>query len=154
MPLNPQILIDGFRAISDTEYSGFEGFPQTIAESSQRYADVMVDYISGMFPPTNGQIPAEAAFIAEHSQTTLQLQDGLSRFTQALTDFAFVVNNSLPFYSSVPPIGIVDLSDFNTLGTNSTAEFMANELATRIDTWIRTGVATPLSGGGPPISWS
>jgi hypothetical protein len=151
MPLNPQILIDGFRAISDTQYSGFEGFPESIEEASQRYAEVMGQYISGLFPVTTGIPIATGRFINELSQTTLESQDGLLRFTEALTEFATMINGTLTGYTSVPPIGVVDISDFNDI--LGTAEEMATEFATRIDTWIRTGIATP-SGGGSPINWS
>lgn len=68
----------------------------------------------------------------------------------ALVSFATTVGNGMaPAYTATPPVSPVGISFSNM----SDAQDAADAVIDTIDTWLRTGTATP-SSGGSPVNWS
>lgn len=127
-----------------------------VEAAAQAWSDVMVAYAGDVVPASTTVSAAGSAL-----KTALQSAFVLAPAPTVLVDmetafaaFAATVGAGMaPAFTATPPPNPVG---FAALGappfpsdTNSAAEIWK----TRIDTWFKTGTATP-SGGGSPVNWS
>lgn len=146
MPLNAP----GLQA--DLE-SLFADPPATTAECGQAWADAVGAYASGIVPAST-TVAAAQATLAGALTSAFDSGDAASPMDAAFTAFATTVGTGMaPAFVAAPPpspVGFATLFAPPFPGTHAEA---ASKFATAIDTWCRTGTATP-SGGGAPVPWS
>lgn len=155
MALDKSKIVDGLRAMSDTSYSNFQGFPTSIEDSAERYRLILKDYIEDMTPFTSGAYQASIAFKNIYMQMSSESQNGIVILTSALTTFTTIIAATIPGYIGTPPPVQIVLGDLPILGTvdQLSSEQISQIIGDRTHTWIKTGVAV-INGGGTPILWS
>lgn len=147
MALNKNSLKTEIQTFADTEYSGFDKFPESELDAAQAFADALKIYATSIVPASTTVSAASSAMIS--ALGTLSI----SEFQSALTTFASTVGGGMaPAYTATPPSTTIDFSTV-TSKDGENAEDSINELVNVIDTWMKTGTATP-SAGGSPIPWS
>lgn len=141
------------RELNDQAYAGFVGFPADVAACALAWATAVDTYASAIIPASSSSAAAKTAF-----QTTmlgLAGANGLVILTAAFTAYATALATGMaPTFIATPPPIPIDISSIIPVGlAGADGHTIATLLATIIDTWFRTGTATP-SGGGSPVLWS
>lgn len=153
MPLSSSTINTELLKLLDKDNPSFVGFGQNPLQVATKWADAIDNYASLVIPISTTSIPAKAAFIAA-------LIPGVApgafmpALTLALTTYASSLAGGMTlagFVGTPPPVPIV-LPLFPATPL-TTASMVANSWSTIIDTWFRTGTATPIIGGSP-ILWS
>lgn len=118
---------------------------------AQEWADAMQAYAAAIVPAST-TVAAAAATLSSALAGAFALPSAAAAFDAAFLAFATTVGGGMAGFTPVPPpapLGIATL-----LGTTqATHGAAAAAFATKIDTWMRTGTATPLPSG-PPVNWS
>ena len=143
MPLNVSALEESLEAL-------FASAPLAEAECAQLWADALQAYATAIVPAsvnvTTGAaavVPALTGMGASGAAVTI--------LPSALTAFAATVGTGMaPAFSGTPPAAPW-VPPFAP--TTISAREAASTLASSIDAWMRTGTATP-SSGGTPVPWS
>lgn len=121
------------------------------AACAQEWADAMQAYATGIIPASS-TVAAAAATLSGALSSAFALPSAATAFDTAFLAFATTVGGGMAGFTPVPPpapLGIATL-----LGTTqATHGAAAAAFATKIDTWMRTGTATPLPSGAP-VNWS
>lgn len=161
MPLVVATLTTELQKFMDDSYGGFVAFPTDELDAAALWAAAIDTYAGvNLTPPSTASAAAKSA-----------LQGGLTGMSApgagpAIFDTAFVAYASAmalgmaPAMVGVPPVpgtlvvGLV-ASAAAALPPNPSKPpaVQLGILAGVIDTWFRTGTATP-SGGGPPVPWA
>lgn len=124
----------------------------TAAACAADWASTMADYAAGVVPASLG-VTAAAAVLqgALTSAFSAANGTGVAMLESAFTAFGVAVGaGMLPAFVATPPSGPVG---FSGLTATTSASAAASAMAGLIDTWMRTGSATP-SVGGAPVIWS
>lgn len=115
------------------------------------WASAMSAYTAPVVPPST-TVAAAAATL----QTTLlaafsgEVSGILGQMEVAFAAFAATVGTGMaPAFVATPPVGPVG---FAALTNQATQAVAAQEWANKIDTWMKTAIATPPSGSA--VSWS
>lgn len=124
-----------------------------IAACAAQWAAAVGDYASGVVPASTtvaaAQATLEAALAAAFAQPA-----AAPAIETAFAAFGVTVGGGMaPAFVAVPPavpVGFVAQFAGPKPTTHAAA---ALAISTLIDTWARTGTATP-SGGGAPVPWS
>lgn len=126
----------------------------SVGECAAAWASAAGDYASGILPASTGVPAAQAAL-----QTALVgAFGGAPGAAPAVMDAAFVAfalaigAGMLPAFVATPPAGPPGIVAFMA-GGDRTEEQFASEFASMIDTWMKTGTATPALGG-PAVPWT
>lgn len=121
------------------------------AACAQEWADAMQAYAAAIVPAST-TVAAAAATLSTALAGAFALPSAATAFDTAFLAFATTVGGGMAGFTPVPPpapLGIATL-----LGTTqATHGAAAAAFATKIDTWMRTGTATPLPSGAP-VNWS
>lgn len=137
---------------SDLE-SLFSDPPDTTPACAQAWADAVKAYASAIVP-TSTTVTAAAATLAGSLLTAFQSPNAIAPMEAAFLAFGATVGGGMaPAFVATPPAGAVGFADQVAAPHPETHAAAAAAWASRIDTWMRTGTATP-SGGGSPINWS
>ncbi|CAB4185230.1 hypothetical protein UFOVP1492_97 [uncultured Caudovirales phage] len=154
MPFLQATLAQEVLKLIDQDSPQFVGFPPTVQEAANSWALAITNYISPIIPPSVTISAAQAAFAARLAQAKPSLQNGQLLFHLAFVDFALALAPGMVGFISVPPIATLNLyAIFAASLDHQNVQVFANSFATAVDTWFRTGTATPVSGG-PIIPWS
>lgn len=153
MALLPATLINEFNAFFDQENALFQGFPQSQQDAAQLWADAVATYALAITPPSTTNQAAKAAMIGQLNQINNEAANGIVIISVAFTAFATQLALGMaPFVGTPPPVP-VDLSPVYNLGfSGAPASICLQTMAGIIDTWFRTGLATPAVGS--PVLWS
>lgn len=145
MALNKSILKTEIRKYADKEYSRFEEFPEDEKESAKSFSEAMYEYSKNIGPAS------KTVKVASETMATDLGDLSISSFISAFTSFATEVASGMaPEYTAVPPPNPIDFSSVSD--TTNDAEKRIGEISNIVDSWLKTGTATP-SGGGPTINW-
>ena len=121
------------------------------ADCAQEWADAMQAYAAAIVPASTG-VAAAAAVLKTSLATAFALESAAGSVSAAFATFAASVGSGMAGFTAVPPpgsLGVVAL-----LATpQSTHAAAAAAWATQIDTWMKTGTATPIPSGSP-ANWS
>lgn len=126
---------------------------ETYAECAQAWAAAIGSYASAVVP-TSTTVTAAQSALTGLLLAAFQTTNAAPLMESAFTAFALAVGGGMvPAFVAVPPSGPVGfVAKF--AGPNPTTHTEAGQsLGSLIDTWMRTGTATP-SAGGPPVLWS
>lgn len=151
MALISTTLVNGIRAITDEEYSGFQGFPEDVTEAANRWGTAIDNYASLVTPPSTTSVIAKQALVAQ-----LLLADslGVNAFVNGLSAYASALAGGMAptFTGTPPPVSVVLAPTFASGFAGASAEVQANAIATVIDLWFKTGTAIN-NTSGVTITW-
>ena len=154
MPILDSSIQNELLKIFDTEFSDFEGFPETSVEVADRWATAIDTALNGQIIPTvlpTGYSTAKTSF--QSTMLTLPAS-GIVAIQLAFTNYALgIVAGMLPAFIGVPPPVPIDFTPAYAIGQTGDNNACAKMMGTIISLWLKTGTATP-SGGGSPIFWT
>lgn len=141
----------GLTLSSDIQ-SATESPGETAAACAQTWASLMGTYFAGVVPASTAVTAAQTALQASlTSAFSAAPGAGLALLETAFLAFATTVGGGMaPAFVAVPPVLPVG---FANLAAAETASEAASNIATLIETWAKSGSATP-SVGGPPVLWT
>jgi len=154
MPLNKNILKAELSKFTDSSYSGFTGFPKTPLEVGEKWANAIDIYAGVNVVPfsTTATAAKTAIKTAFAGITTPNLAE--AQIVAGFTAYASALALGMAGFASVPPPLALDLKPVSVLGFGGANSSTCLDLAvTIIETWFKTGVATPLPSG-TPINWN
>lgn len=121
------------------------------ASCAQEWADAMESYASAIVPAST-TVASAAATLSTALAAAFANASAAAAFDTAFAAFATTVGSGMTGFTAVPPPLALGISA--TLATtNATHAAGASAFTTKIDTWMRTGTATPLPSGSP-VNWS
>ena len=124
----------------------------TASDMAGAWAAAVASYASGVIPASATVGAAETALSAA-LLSAFGSAAGAAGMESAFTAFGGTVGGGMaPAFTAVPPAGPVGIAALSTTNQDTPAD-AAQAWADAIDTWMKTGTATP-SGGGPPVNWS
>lgn len=145
MPLNPTQLKADLQSL-------FAAGAGTEAAAASAWASAMGTYATAIVPASTAVAAASAAMVGGLSGFNVA-GAAAGKLEAAFATFAASVGTGMaPAFVATPPAGIVGFASLfgSTYATHNAA---ATAIGNAIDSWMRTGTATP-SGGGSPIAWS
>lgn len=147
-------LVKTIRAFQDEGYSGFRGFPQTHAEAAVKWANVAETLLAGVVPASTTVTAARATFLSIMAPLSSN-GGGLLLLQNAFMGYATTLAGGMTGagFVGTPPLTPPLISTIFAGNGKEAAAVYANNLATMLVTWAKTGTATPLSGGSP-INWN
>ena len=153
MPLSGTVINNELVKLLDKNAVGFVGFGTNPLQVATKWSDVVNTYASAVIPISTTSVAAKAAFIAA---LTPGVAPGafMPALASAFTAYALALAGGMAgagFVGTPPPSPIV-LPPFPAT-TATTASAVAASWGTIIDTWFKTGTATPIIGGAT-ITWS
>lgn len=120
------------------------------AACAQKWADAMSTYASAITPPST-TVAAACTALSSALASAFALPSAWSAVDAAFQAFALAVGGGMaPSFVATPPALPPGLS--SAMSTTSYASAAA-WWATRIDAWMRTGIATPVPPG-PSVPWA
>jgi hypothetical protein len=145
MPLNPSGLT--------TQLTGNFATPgPDYASCGQQWATAVQNYAAAIVPASTA-VAAAATTLAGALASAFALPNALPSMDSAFTAFAVTVGAGMaPAFVAVPPPSPINFASIFGV-TRLTHADAASAISTLIDSWMRTGTATP-SGGGAPVPWS
>ena len=127
--------------------------PETHAEAADLWAQAIVDYASNVIPPSSGVSALKSALVGVFTGAFSSVA-AAPLMEPAMTTFGAGVGAGMaPAFVAVPPAGPVGFALLWVDNTDDTDQ-AADELASAIDTWMRTGTATAIAPGSVPVFWS
>lgn len=125
----------------------------TVPDCAQLWADAVKDYAASVVPPSTSLAVAASALEAAFT-TVFAAPAAVSGLESAFTAFGASLGLGMaPAFVAVGPPGPVGFATLFTQPYPSTHAAAAAAVSGAIDTWMRTGTATPAAGGGP-TPWS
>ncbi len=156
MPLNPS-------GLQSTLASFFASPPVVVAGDvvdlaasrsacASQWASAMQSYAAAVLPAST-TVAAAAATLSSSLAAAFALPSATAAVDAAFQAFAATVGSGMaPAFVAVPPPLPPGFVTF-VATTRASHALGASDCKTLIDTWLRTGTATP-SGGGAPVNWS
>lgn len=155
MPLNPSGLTSDLTSFfSDPPVTIVDDEVDLTASRSacaQEWADAAQAYASAIVPAST-TVSAAAASLASSLAAAFALPSAASAFDAAFLAFATTVGGGMAGFTAVPPTAPLNIASLLST-TQSTHAAAASAFSSLIDTWMRTGTATPLPSGSP-VNWS
>jgi len=153
--LDVSLLTDRLRAFSDEQFSGFTGWPQDEAEAAEALAGAMAEYAAVVIPASTTVSQAETAMVGALAGMNAPgaapavIPAAFAAFATALAPGMAAAG-----FTATPPAGVPALAAVAAAGLGgASAETCLSQVASIVDIWMKTGTATPTSGGAP-INWS
>jgi hypothetical protein len=142
MPLDPDTAKTTLGAM-------FAAPPATEAAAAAEWANALEDLTTGIVPPSTTVAAAKVTFQA--ALVGFGLPGAAAAVLEAaLVTFAATVGDGMSAtHTDTPPIAPVGL----LFPTESDAQNAADAIIDILDTWFKTGTATP-NAGGSPVNWS
>lgn len=130
----------------------FKSPPDSAAACAQAWGNAVQAYATAVVP-TSATVVTAATALKASLLSAFESQNGIAAMTTAFTTFATQVGSGMsPAFVAVPPpvpLGVAAQVTQLTDSHNDAAE----NWATLIDDWMKTGTATS-SAGGSPVNWS
>jgi hypothetical protein len=137
--------------------SFFGAAPSDYAACGQAWANAIGTYAASITPPSTTVAAAQAA-LGSSLGAAFGQPSAVAGMESALATFAVSVGGGMAGagYVGTPPPAPVGfaLAFSNPPPPPDTHDAAADELATLLDTWIRTGIATLATPPGTVIPWS
>jgi hypothetical protein len=148
-------LLELFGEPPATITAGEVDVPASRADCAQAWADAMGDYASGIVPAST-TVPAAASALALDLESAFASPTAPADADLAFTTFATAVGLGMVGFVSTPPpapVGFALAFAEPPASWPETHSSAADSWASKVDAWMRTGTATPVSGGAP-VPWS
>lgn len=146
MPLVPATLQSQLESL-------FAGPPETHAECAQAWTSAVEAYAAAIVPASTA-VTAACSTLSAALASAFQVENGAVPLMEAafLAFGATVGGGMAPAFVAAPPAGPVGFAGHFADTYDSHAD-AASGIADLIDTWMKTGTATP-SVGGSAVNWS
>jgi hypothetical protein len=148
MPLNLGALQNGLQSVADNA-------PKGPAAAGQAWADAVQSYASGVIPAST-TVSAATATLAGALATAFSGGAAAPGMESALASFALTVAGGMAAagFAGVPPVGPVGFAtQFGGPKPQNHAD-AASQLASLIDSWMKTGTATLIAPPNTPVTWT
>lgn len=145
MALNLPALEAGLESVASSP-------PATSAQCAEAWADAIESYTL-LVVPTSTTVSVAAIALASDLLSAFDSGDAPPTMELALAQFATTVGGGMAGFTATPPPGPVGFAAEFAPPFPATHAAAAASVGALIDTWMRTGTATP-SGGGAPVNWS
>lgn len=146
MPLNPSALSGGLDSL-------FASPPPDAAACGDAWASAAESWAAGIVPPST-TVSTAAAALAGALTSAFSHPDCASDMESAFASFGAAVGAGMVGYVPTPPSGPVGFAPQFSGPKPATAAEAANAIATKIDTWMRTGLSTLVAPPGTVIPWT
>jgi len=153
MALNKITLLNELRKFGDPQYSGFTGWPSSLSDSADKWAEALGLYASTILPVSLGLTQAKSDFKTQF----LLITSGTApvQLPVAFTAFALALGLGMqPLYTAVPPPIPISFTPVIAIGFVSSNQVCLSLASDIIDVWFKTGTATLNSPPGTTIPWS
>lgn len=152
MPLVKATLAMAIQSLSESPPGA--GSPDPVPMQANAWGDAIGAYFAAVAPPS-ATVAAATATIKGALASAFGTPGGAGAAMEgAFSAFAATVAAGMaPAFVAVPPVAPVGFATFFARDPDGDFAQSASDLADLVDTWAKTGTATP-SGGGPPIMWS
>ena len=132
----------------------FDDPPGDSSEAANLWGSAVGSYGSAVTPATvtgsDAQAALTGALVAAFADPNV---DAAPAMETAFTAYGAAIGGGMaPAFVAVPPAGPVGWASLFENTTDNTSQ-AANDVADAVDTWMKTGTATP-SAGGAPVNWS
>lgn len=153
MPLTPPILTNELAKFMDDQVPSFEGFPSA-TNVGQKWAAAVDAYASKVIPASIAAAIAKTAMAGAMAGASAP-GAGTAAIPAAFAAYAATLGGGMaPAFVAVPPPAPLSLDPAFAVGmSGGSASAVISQIVTIVDTWFRTGTATPALGG-PPVPWS
>ena len=132
----------------------FDTPADTTADCAAAWAAAATAYATGVKPKSGAVAAAEEALSAAiKTAFDTHSTDAAADLETAFTAWATAIGAGMAGFVPAPPPAAIGFAALFTEPYPSSHTVAADMIAQAIDTWFRTGTATPSSGGGP-ILWS
>lgn len=145
MPLNLVALTSGLESVASSP-------PSTSAACADEWADAVESFALAIVPPST-TVSAAAAALAAALAGAFAAPAAAPGMELAFTAFASTVSGGMAGFVPTPPPAPVGFAAQFAGPYPPTHGAAALAVGGIIDTWMRTGTATP-AGGGAPVNWS
>jgi hypothetical protein len=132
--------------------AGGADYPATRAACAAAWADAAEAWASAIVPASSA-VSAAAATLETALNAAFGSGTVAADMETAFLAFATTVGGGMAGFVPTPPPAPVGFSALFALAHPATRQEGVDRFADAIDTWMRTGTATP-SGGGSPVNWS
>ena len=133
--------------------SFFGAAPDTYEACGVAWANAIGTYAASITPPSTTVTAAQAA-LGSDLGSAFGETSAIAGMESALATFAASVGAGMAGYVATPPPAPVGFLVAFSDPPPSTHDEAADELASLIDTWMRTGLATLATPPGTVIPWS
>lgn len=125
----------------------------TAALCAQQWASAFGSY-AGDIVPSSLNVAAAQASLQSALTTAFASTSAVSQIDAAFAAAAATIAAGMaPAFTGTPPVAPLNLATALAQPYPSTHSAAQTKVATHIDTWMKTGMATP-TAGGPPVNWS
>lgn len=146
MPLDVTKLYDGLLDVASAP-------GPTNADCATQWADAMKEYASAVVPAST-TVEAAADALETALAAAFALPAAAASMESAFAAFALAVGGGMaPAFTATPPPGPVGFATQFASAFPATHALAATALSGLINTWMKTGTATPTAGGAP-VNWS
>lgn len=121
------------------------------AACAQEWASCMQSYAAAIVPAST-TVAAAAATLSSALAGAFAAPSAATPVDAAFLAFATTVGSGMAGFTPVPPPAPLGIASLLAVTRDTHAEAAA-AFASHIDTWMRTGTATPLPSGSP-VNWS
>ena len=145
MPLDPAGLKTDLEALASSPSA-------TVALCAADWADAVADYAAAVVPASS-QVATAAATLQTALEAAFSSGAAAAPMETAFAAFGVTVGAGMaPAFVATPPASPVGFAGLFTAPYPTTHSDAATGVRDAIDTWAKTGTATP-SGGGSPVNW-
>ena len=136
-----------------TDLEAFASSPSaTVALCAADWANAIASYAAAVVPAST-TVSAAAATLQTALVSAFNSGAAAAPMEAAFAAFGVTVGGGMaPAFVATPPPGPVGFAGLFSLPYPSTHSAAATGVRDAIDTWAKTGSATP-SGGGSPVNW-
>jgi hypothetical protein len=150
MPLVLTTLSNGILSFTDPNKNNM---PKDINDAAKKFADAIGEYVKPIFPvltaPDAIINAAKSSFISTFITIQNNPPTGMIQLPLAFTNFALaLIPGMLPEFAGIPPPAPID---FSPMSSSDNASVCANNFATIVDLWFKTGTATNTVSGAPAV---
>lgn len=155
MPLLIANIQSSLAKLMDKDNVAFVGYPTNSAQVANNWADAVNQYASLVIPISTTSVGAKNAMIAAMLPGLSAPGGFFAAFISGFTAYALTLGGGMAGagFVAVPPPVPINFGPLLALPLDGPLSTKISTMASIIDTWFRTGTATP-SAGGSPIIWS
>lgn len=132
--------------------AGGKPYPATSAEAAKQWAQAMKEYAGGITPPSTTLDAATAALEAA-LVTAFASKAAAPLMETAFLQFVTTLGGGMAGFVAVPPAAPVGFAALFFMPPAASLDEGITRVATKIDTWMRTGTAAIATPPGAPVLW-
>lgn len=143
------------RKINDAQFEQFDGFPDSIEASAERWSEACRKYCETIAPPSLTLDQSKEAMRQELLKISVGSVNGSIQIALAFRKFAEVLGTGMnPTFTGIAPPSLIDFSTVYSIGfSGGSSSEVARLMANIIQLWFTSGTAINNSSG-VTINWN